>query len=100
MTKRMGYSLIQTFKLFSYFYPMKKAIILSAITIFLFTACEKKAEQKVYSTEEIKMESKKANDFFDKAFDEYVDRQPLYHGYLGIKKDQDKWNDGSDEHEA
>lgn len=45
-------------------------------------------------------ETRKANQFFDKVFDDYIDRHPMDQSYLGIKKDQDKWNDISDDHEA
>jgi len=41
-------------------------------------------------------ESAKANAFFDRVFDESVDRSPLSQGYLGIKKDHDKWDDYSE----
>ncbi len=44
-------------------------------------------------------ESAKANAFFDRIFDEDVDRSPLSQGYLGIKKDHDKWDDFSETHE-
>jgi hypothetical protein len=46
--------------------------------------------------ERITAESAKANAFFDRVFDEGVDRSPLQQGYLGIKKDHDKWDDFSD----
>lgn len=42
-------------------------------------------------------ESAKANAWFDRVFDEDVDRSPLLQGYLGIKKDNDKWDDFSEE---
>jgi uncharacterized protein (DUF885 family) len=41
-------------------------------------------------------ESAKANAFFDRVFDEDVDRSPLTQGYLGLKKDHDKWDDFSE----
>lgn len=46
--------------------------------------------------ERVAAESAKANAFFDRVFDESVDRNPMSLGYLGIKKDQDKWGDFSD----
>lgn len=42
-------------------------------------------------------ESKKANDFFDRVYDERIDRFPEWQTYQGIKKDYDKWNDSSPE---
>lgn len=44
-------------------------------------------------------ESVKANAFFDRVFDAGVDRSPTAQGYLGIKKDHDKWDDYSEEHQ-
>lgn len=48
---------------------------------------------------EIAAESAKANAFFDRVFDAGVDRSPIAQGYLGIKKDHDKWDDYSEEHQ-
>jgi uncharacterized protein (DUF885 family) len=41
-------------------------------------------------------ESKRLNEWFDKVFDEAVDRSPVWQAYLGIKKDYDKWDDDSE----
>ena len=38
-------------------------------------------------------ESEKVNTYFDKMFDQYLDRHPQYQAYLGIKKDYDSWDD-------
>lgn len=38
-------------------------------------------------------ESRKTNAYFDRMFDEYVDRSPMLQTRLGIKKDYDKWSD-------
>jgi len=35
-------------------------------------------------------ESERVNTYFDKMFDEYLDRHPEYQAYLGIKKDYDQ----------
>lgn len=48
--------------------------------------------------ERIAAESAKANAFLDRVFDESVDRSPIAQGYLGLKKDHDKWDDFSEEH--
>ncbi len=53
-----------------------------------------------FSSEEIAAESKKANAFFDRSFDELVERSPEWMGYLGIQKDTDKWDDESDARQA
>ncbi len=71
---------------------------LFAIFIIL-SACSPDSKKVSYSVGEIVAESKKANDFFGKSFDDGVDRSPEFQSYLGIKKDQDKWNDYSDENE-
>lgn len=42
-------------------------------------------------------ESEKANKLFEDMFMEDVMRSPMYQSYLGIKDDQDKWNDLSEE---
>lgn len=42
-------------------------------------------------------ETAKANLWFDKKFDESVDRSPMTQGYLGLKKDTDKWDDFSEQ---
>jgi len=47
-------------------------------------------------TERIAAESAKANTFFDLVFDESIDRSPINQGYLGLKKDHDKWDDFSE----
>ena len=51
------------------------------------------------TAERIAAESAKANAFFDRVFDEGVDRSPSEQGYLGIKKDHDKWDDYSEANE-
>src|ERR1035437_3379718 len=65
--------------------------------IVFFSSCEKKSKKKECSHEEITAESKKANDFFDKSFNDEVSRDPERESFLGIKKDFDKWTDRSDE---
>ncbi len=53
--------------------------------------------QKAVMAERITAESAKANAFLDRVFDEGVDRSPSAQGYLGLKKDHDKWDDYSEE---
>lgn len=60
-------------------------------------ACTTGQEKTSYSPEEIAAESKKTNDFFEKSFNDGLERSPEYQTYLGIKDNQDKWNDYSDE---
>jgi Uncharacterized protein conserved in bacteria len=46
---------------------------------------------------EIQAESEKANKLFEDIFMENVMRSPMYQSYLGIKQDQDKWDDISEQ---
>ena len=48
------------------------------------------------TTDQIAAESKRANEFFDKCFDEYIARHPQAAAQLGLKTDYDKWDDISD----
>lgn len=50
------------------------------------------------TAERIAAESAKANAFFERVFDESVDRDPMMQGYLGIKKDHDKWTEYTEAH--
>ena len=53
-----------------------------------------------YTPEQIAAESAKANAFFERVFNESVARSPEMESQLGIKKDQDKWDDDSDAHQT
>lgn len=66
-------------------------ILTMILSLSFFFACSPGTEEKMIS------ESKKANVFFNRVFDEAVDRNPQTQTYLGIKTDYDKWNDLSDE---
>lgn len=66
--------------------------LLSIITIALLVSCQPSEEQ-------IIAESEKADAFFQRTYDDGVARSPEYQTYLGIKKDNDKWNDRSDEND-
>jgi uncharacterized protein (DUF885 family) len=43
-------------------------------------------------------ETARANEFFDRVFDEAVARSPEFMTQLGLKKDYDKWDDLSEQH--
>ena len=73
-----------------------KKIILGLASLTLLVAC--KSGQKTYTAAEITAESKKANAFFEKAFNEQISRSPMSMTYVGMKKDNDKWDDLSDAH--
>jgi uncharacterized protein (DUF885 family) len=51
-----------------------------------------------HTPEEIAAESRRANDLFERAFQDSLDRSPEFQSALGIKKDEDKWDDRSDAH--
>ena len=71
---------------------MKKNIILSLIIIF--SACSNNSSNiDSISKQKVIQESKKLNDYFEKEFNELVNRKPQLQTSLGIKKDYDKWND-------
>ncbi len=75
---------------------------MALLSLAIFNSCGDSKESsngnKIYTAEDIKTETKKANDFFDRVFDATVDRDPVSQTRLGIKKDYDKWTDISDEH--
>ncbi|MEO0574143.1 MAG: DUF885 domain-containing protein [Pseudomonadota bacterium] len=54
----------------------------------------------VADVSQIEAESAKANAFFDRVFDEGVERSPTYQSYLGIKKDYGLWDDDTEQSEA
>lgn len=67
---------------------------------FTFVACAlvfQLAPAGTPSQSQVAAESKRANDFLDKIFDEYVARHPQFESSLGIKTHYDQWNDISDE---
>ncbi len=47
--------------------------------------------------DQVAAESAKANAFFERVFDQAVDRSPLLQTRLGLKKDYDKWDDLSEQ---
>lgn len=62
------------------------AIVLSAVSL-----------SAAVTPEQVAAESAKANAFFERVFDEAVDRSPLLQTRLGVKKDYDKWDDLSEQ---
>ncbi len=79
---------------------MKKIFFSFILLALLFSNCgsnqQEAADGKAYSADDIAMESKKANDFFDKVFDAKIDRDPMQQSVFGIKKDYGKWQDISE----
>lgn len=76
---------------------MNKVKNLLLIPLIILMGCMDQSDKKEFTPEEIAAESKKLNDFFEKSFSDGLDRSPEFQTYLGIKKDQDKWDDYSDE---
>lgn len=70
--------------------PLFAAFLVSAVT----------AVASATDDPRIVAESKKANDFFERVYDEKVARYPEWQTYLGIKNDYGEWNDSSDEIEV
>ncbi len=83
---------------------MKKlSINFTFLVLILLYGCggvndDKTTNKKSFSPDEIKIQSSKANLFFDSIFDSEVSRDPQRQSYLGIKTDYNKWTDISDEH--
>ncbi|MEO9805655.1 MAG: DUF885 domain-containing protein [Reichenbachiella sp.] len=63
----------------------------------ILAACTPESKKISYTAEEMAAESKKTNDFFEKSFNEGLDRSPEFQTQLGIKTNQDKWDNYSDE---
>lgn len=87
-----------------------KKIALAVSMVLMTTACSETKTNEATQTssaqtaavEEINQdatqsESKKANKLFEDIFTKTVMRSPMYQSYLGIKEDQDKWDDISEE---
>jgi uncharacterized protein (DUF885 family) len=74
---------------------MKLRYLLPGVAVFTTLVSSVQAGS-APTPEAVAAESAKANAFFDRVFDESVDRSPLTQGYLGIKKDHDKWDDYSE----
>ncbi len=69
---------------------------LAVFSVLLLVSSLFAAAEKTYTPEQIAAESKRANEFFDKKFDENVARHPQYASQLGLKIGYDKWEDLSD----
>ncbi len=70
---------------------------LCALSFFLISSCKQETKVTTPTEADIAAESTKVNNFFQKVFDEQVDRFPEMQTRLGIKKDYDKWDDMSPE---
>jgi uncharacterized protein (DUF885 family) len=68
------------------------SLLATALAIFAATG----ASAKTYTTDQIAAESKRANEFFDKCWDDFVAHHPQTAARLGLKSNYDKWDDISD----
>ncbi|MBV8500829.1 MAG: DUF885 domain-containing protein [Paucibacter sp.] len=81
---------------------LRSAALALALTVAFGTAVAKptaKPTTKPIAVKPAASESAKANAYFDRLFDEDVARSPMASGYLGIKKNTDKWDDFSEAHQ-
>ena len=92
---------------------MRKPLSIALIAAAVLTACDQAAneaapqaetkpvEQQVApaapTAEDIAAESKKANDFYERIFEEALSRSPEFLTYLGRKERMGEWNDLSEE---
>lgn len=75
--------------------PVACLLLTLGTTLFLNTDASGAAD---FTPDQIAAESAKANALFDRAFQHRLDRSPEFQTWLGIKKDEDKWDDRSDAH--
>ncbi|MFN6945992.1 MAG: DUF885 domain-containing protein [Cytophagaceae bacterium] len=68
------------------------------ILLIIIISCTGNNKVSEYSEEDVRAESQRLNDFFERLYNEYVDMHPETQSYLGIKKDYDKWDDNSEDH--
>src|SRR5437870_965447 len=71
--------------------PLIAFLSLGAVTSFAA------APAATSTPDQIATESKRANEFLDKVFDEFVANYPQIESSLGLKAHYDQWNDISDE---
>ncbi|AXV66164.1 DUF885 family protein [Pseudoalteromonas lipolytica] len=79
----------------------KLTFIAAAVSVALLGGCQQMQEQPTpaptVQTQPVQSEIDKANAFFEDTFNRDVMKSPVYQTYMGIKKDYDKWDDGSEE---
>ncbi|HYJ04649.1 MAG TPA: DUF885 domain-containing protein [Chthoniobacterales bacterium] len=77
---------------------MKNKILIAFVAALSLAATTSlvAAPGKTYTPDQIAAESKRANEFFDKNFDDFVARHPQFASQLGLKTGYDKWEDLSD----
>lgn len=79
--------------------PTVRAMLSTAFRIFFVAVLAGGAlvvPAQTYSPEQVAAESAKANRFFERVFDETIARSPMAMAQLGLKRDNDKWDDFSE----
>lgn len=77
---------------------MTRLLALMFLSVF-FLQCNDMNKTAPPTADETAAESARLNAWFDKKWEEMLDRNPIYQTYLGIKKNYDSWGDLSDEFE-
>lgn len=76
--------------------PRFNLFLPAALVVLQASLSHAAPNEKSYTRDQIAAESKRANEFFDKCFEENLARHPQFESQLGIKKDYDKWDDRSE----
>ncbi len=76
---------------------MRFLVPTALLLILLMMACKNENKPTAATAEEIAAESKRANEWFDKVWDDHVARYPIWKAYLAIKDSTyGEWGDFSD----
>ncbi|WP_409423908.1 DUF885 domain-containing protein [Pseudoalteromonas sp. RW-H-Ap-1] len=79
----------------------KLTLIAATVSVALLAGCQQATQQSTpapaVQAQPVQSEIDKANTFFEDTFNRDVMSSPVYQTYMGIKKDYDKWDDGSEE---
>ncbi len=79
---------------------MNKVIFSICLFTLIFSGCQSlQPSQTTDSSNKNISGDEKANAFFETAFQESLAQSPMFQSYLGIKDNQDKWDDVSEEQE-
>jgi uncharacterized protein (DUF885 family) len=79
---------------------VNKLILTIGIVAIIISACQSAPQSRGQAQQTLPVsENEKANEFFEKAFQETLAQSPMYQSYLGIKDNQDKWDDLSEQQE-
>lgn len=74
---------------------MNKLIFVVCFFFITLTACESNPPSMSRQMQDVS-ENDKANAFFEEAFQESLAQSPMFQSYLGMKDNQDKWDDLSE----